>query len=52
MRKTWTAQLAQPVQMSDAEGATWVAIYTLERQKNKLWRITGCFVQSTNGRMV
>ena len=45
-------EIVQPVQMSDAEGATWVAIYTLERQKNKLWRITGCFVQSTNGRMV
>jgi len=45
-------EIVQPVQMSDAEGATWMAIYTLERQKNKLWRITGCFVQSTNGRMV
>ena len=46
------SEIIQPVQMSDAEGATWMAIYTLERQKNKLWRITGCFVQSTHGRMV
>ncbi|WP_394792533.1 DUF4864 domain-containing protein [Rhodoferax sp.] len=45
------SDIIQPVQMSDSEGVAWLAIYTLQRQKNKLWRITGCFVQGTNGRM-
>ena len=44
--------VVQAVQMSDAEGVAWLALYTLQRQKNKQWRITGCFVQGTNGRMV
>lgn len=43
--------VVQPVQMSDAEGVAWLAVYTLQRQKNKQWRITGCFVQNTSGRM-
>ncbi|BDT66771.1 hypothetical protein os1_09350 [Comamonadaceae bacterium OS-1] len=43
--------VVQPVQMSDAEGVAWLTIYTLQQQKNKQWRITGCFVQGTNGRM-
>lgn len=43
--------VVQPVQMSDAEGVAWLTVYTLQRQKNKQWRITGCFVQGTNGRM-
>lgn len=43
--------VVQPVQMSDSEGAAWLAVYTLQRQKNKQWRISGCFVQSTKGRM-
>ena len=43
--------VVQPVQMSDAEGVAWLAVYTLQQQKNKQWRITGCFVKGTNGRM-
>jgi hypothetical protein len=43
--------VVQPVQMSDAEGASWMVVYTLERQKNKQWRISGCFLKETNGRM-
>lgn len=43
--------VTQAVQMSDAEGVAWLAVYTLQQQKNKQWRITGCFVHGTNGRM-
>jgi hypothetical protein len=43
--------VVQPVQMSDAEGTSWMVVYTLERQKNKQWRISGCFLKETNGRM-
>ena len=41
----------QRVQMTDAEGESWLAIYSLQRQKNKTWRITGCSVVENRGRM-
>ena len=41
----------QRVQMTDASGDSWLAIYSLERQKNKSWRITGCVVVENKGRM-
>lgn len=44
-------QVIQRVQMTDASGNSWLAIYSLERQKNRLWRITGCVVVENKGRM-
>lgn len=41
----------QRVQMTDASGDSWLAIYSLQRQKNKAWRITGCVVVANKGRM-
>lgn len=41
----------QRVQMVDAEGDSWLAIYSLQRQKNRTWRITGCSVVENKGRM-
>jgi Domain of unknown function (DUF4864) len=41
----------QRVQMTDASGESWLAIYSLQRQKNKTWRITGCSVVENKGRM-
>jgi hypothetical protein len=41
----------QRVQMVDAEGESWLAIYSLQRQKNRTWRITGCSVVENKGRM-
>ncbi|MFC5519547.1 DUF4864 domain-containing protein [Polaromonas jejuensis] len=41
----------QRVQILDADGDAWLAIYSLERQKNKTWRITGCAVMENKGRM-
>lgn len=41
----------QRVQMEDANGDSWLAVYTLQRQKNKSWRITGCAVIENKGRM-
>ena len=43
------SQAIQRVQMQDATGAYFLAIYTLERQKNKTWRITGCQVAPNKG---
>ena len=39
----------QRVQMQDAAGDAYLATYTLERQKNKAWRITGCLVAANKG---
>lgn len=41
----------QRVQMEDADGDSWLATYTLQRQKNKSWRITGCSLAENKGRM-
>jgi Domain of unknown function (DUF4864) len=41
----------QRVQMTDQAGEPWLATYSLERQKNGLWRITGCSVVENRGRM-
>ncbi len=44
-------QVIQRVQMTDASGDAWLAVYSLQRQKNKSWRITGCAVVENKGRM-
>jgi hypothetical protein len=40
------------VQMTDESGDTWTATYTLQKQKNKAWRITGCSVDEATGTLV
>ena len=40
------------VQLGDADGATWVATYRLERQRDGAWRIKGCDVQRASGKTV
>ena len=44
-------EVVQRVQMQDASGNAWLAIYGLQRQKGNLWRITGCAVIENKGRM-
>lgn len=44
-------QLVQGVQLTDSEGGLWLAIYRLERQPDKSWRISGCDVQPSSGKM-
>lgn len=34
--------LSQTVTLQDSAGADWVALYTLERQADGSWKITGC----------
>lgn len=41
----------QRVQMLDANGDSWLAVYSLQRQKGNVWRITGCAVVENKGRM-
>ena len=35
----------QAVQMRDAKGVDWVALYNLQRQANGAWKINGCVLQ-------
>lgn len=44
-------QVMQRVQVVDASGDAWLATYSMQRQKDKSWRITGCSVVANNGRM-
>jgi hypothetical protein len=46
------SEAALGVQMTDTEGTEWIAVYTLQRQKNKAWRITGCKLTEAAGGMV
>lgn len=36
------AGVEQPVDIQDEAGADWVAIYSLEKQPDGSWRISGC----------
>jgi hypothetical protein len=42
----------QTVEMRDAQGADWTAIYTLLRQTNGVWRINGCVLRRGLGQAV
>ena len=44
-------EVVQKVQMLDASGTSILAVYSLQRQKNKTWRISGCAVVENKGRM-
>ena len=43
--------VVQRVQMLDARGNSYLAVYSLQRQKGNVWRITGCAVVENKGRM-
>ena len=40
----------QRVQMLDSGGASWLAVYSLQRQKDKTWRISGCMLVENRNR--
>ena len=44
-------QFVQGVQMTDASGALWLAVYQFERQADLSWRISGCTVQPSAGKL-
>ncbi len=44
-------QLVLGVRLTDADGGQWLATYSLERQPDKSWRISGCDVRPASGRM-
>jgi len=44
-------QVIQRVHLVDDNGSAWLALYSLQRQKDQSWRITGCQVIANKGRM-
>ncbi len=44
--------VVQPVHMTDSQGASWIAMYRLEQQKDKSWRIAGCVLAPNAGQTV
>lgn len=50
--ETQRAEVVQAVQMTDAKGVAWLALYNLQRQPNKSWRISGCVVVPNEGQAV
>jgi len=41
----------QAVEMADAQGTLWIAVYKLERQRGGAWRIAGCELLPSDGRV-
>jgi len=44
-------QVIQRVQLMDANGSGWLALYSLQRQKDASWRITGCSLIPNKARL-
>ena len=52
LKPQWLAgELVQGVHMSDEQGVLWLALYRLQRQKNKSWRISACQLVQAEGRV-
>ena len=52
MKPQWLGgELVQGVHLSDEDGVLWLALYRLERQKDKRWRISGCELVQVEGRL-
>ena len=44
--------IVQKVQMFDASGASYLAVYSLQRQKDTSWRISGCVVLANQSQTI
>ena len=42
--------IVQPVHMTDAAGASWLALYRLVQLEDKSWRIAGCVLAASSAR--
>ena len=41
--------IVQPVHMTDDQGGSWLAVYRVQQQKDKSWRIAGCVLVAESG---
>jgi hypothetical protein len=46
-----SGHLEQLVDIVDSEGGFWTALYTLERQLDGSWKITGCYLMKKPGQV-
>jgi len=44
------ADLIQRVRMTDRTGAAWLAVYHMQRQPDRSWRINGCVIRRDDAR--
>ncbi|WP_096486182.1 DUF4864 domain-containing protein [Methylorubrum populi] len=51
-RETAEDEIAQGMSLQDEAGLDWVALYTLQRQADGQWRITGCQLKKAPGERV
>lgn len=52
VQETAEDEIAQGVSLQDEAGLDWVALYTLQRQADGQWRITGCELKKAPGERV
>jgi hypothetical protein len=45
-------EVVQPVHLTDDQGHAWLAVYRVQRQKDKSWRIAGCVILAQSGQSV
>lgn len=45
-------EYAQEVGLTDSAGKAWTALYTLARQDDGSWRITGCYLKPAEGQNI
>lgn len=46
---TDAGRFLQPVHMTDGRGGAWIAVYSMQRQPDKSWRIAGCVLVPDSG---
>ena len=51
-QETAEDEIAQGVSLQDEAGLDWVALYTLQRQVDGQWRITGCQLKRAPGERI
>jgi hypothetical protein len=52
LKPQWVdGELLQGVHLSDENGVLWLALYRLQRQKDKHWRISSCQLVQAEGRV-
>ncbi|MBB5762772.1 DUF4864 domain-containing protein [Methylorubrum rhodesianum] len=51
-QETAEDEIAQGVSLQDEAGLDWVALYTLQRQVDGQWRITGCQLKKAPGERI
>ncbi len=44
------SEMVQRARLTDQAGAPWLAVYSLQRQPDRSWRINGCVVTRDGGR--